>query len=64
MSTAVAIAPSALTVTQDALVTRKVQLPIDTIVTIGEDSNIVFAPESLNDSKIWTCVGRGLHGLL
>ncbi|KHE80051.1 hypothetical protein GE21DRAFT_1291470 [Neurospora crassa] len=56
MLTAVAIAPS-------ALVTRKVQLPIDTIVTIGENLNIIFAPESLNDSKIWTCVGRGLHGL-
>ncbi|KAK1779340.1 hypothetical protein QBC45DRAFT_450886 [Copromyces sp. CBS 386.78] len=51
ISTAAAIAPSAITAPPDSLITREVQLPDGTTITIGENPNIVFTLEYPNDSK-------------
>lgn len=54
LSTAAAIASSAITgftAIPDGLVAREVQLPNGSTITIAENPNIVFTPESPNDSK-------------
>ncbi|KAJ4416340.1 hypothetical protein N0V85_002322 [Neurospora sp. IMI 360204] len=51
ISTAAAIAPPAITATPYGLITRKVQLHDGTTITIGENPNLVFTPESPNGSK-------------
>lgn len=51
ISTAAAIASSDVTATPDGLVTRKVQLSDGTTMTIAENPDIIFTPESPGDSK-------------